>query len=209
MQLYYSKGACSLACRIIINEIGAPATYVSVDLNTKQTESGEDFKKINPKGAVPTLMTDNNEILTENAAILQYLADHFNATQLLPSVNTFERYHTLEWLNYIATELHKSFALLFYPSFCEDLKNETIIPLIQRKFSFVDKALAGKKFLVGENFSLPDGYLFVMLLWSIFFKFNLKQWPNLAAYFKQLKARPSIQLSLEQEGIGDKKPTNE
>lgn len=200
MKLYYTKGACSLAVRIIINELSLPSDYEAIDLQTKRTEEGEDYLKINPKGAVPTLKLDNGEILTENAAILQYLADRASAFQLLPPVSDFKRYRVLEWLNYVSTELHKSFGVLFNPTISQDTK-ETIIKLIKYKFSYLDKHLLNSKYLYGENFTLPDAYLFVMLNWSLYFKFNLKEWPNLNRYYLELKKRPSIAESLEQEAL--------
>ena len=112
MRLYYSKGACSLAVRIIINEIGTKCEYEAVDLKSKKTETGQDFLTINPKGAVPTLLTENNEILTEALVIQVYLADQFKNHQLLAPLGDFKRYRTMEWLNYVATELHKGVGIL-------------------------------------------------------------------------------------------------
>src|SRR5689334_13101143 len=107
MKLYYSKGACSLAVRILLHELGIKSEFEAVDLKTKRTETNADFLKINPKGAVPTLTTDKQEILTENAVILCYLADEYKAIELLPAPGNFKRYRVLEWLNYVATEIHK------------------------------------------------------------------------------------------------------
>lgn len=122
MKLYYTQAACSLAVRITINEIGLKCDYESVDLKAKKTEKGEDFLKINPKGAVPVLKTNDGEILTENAVILQYLADTNSATKLLPGTGDFKRYRILEWLNYITTELHKTIGALFNPELPQKLK---------------------------------------------------------------------------------------
>src|SRR5437870_2266196 len=113
MKLYYSKGACSLAVRILINELNISCKYEAVNLKTKETETGKNFYEINPKGAVPTLILENNNVLTENAVIHQYLADQQKAHHLLPNLNDFKRYQVLEWLNFIATELHKGFSPLF------------------------------------------------------------------------------------------------
>lgn len=200
MKLYYTKGACSLAPRIIINEIGLPCEYESVDLKSKKTETGKDYYSINPKGAVPTLMTDEGEILTENAIIQQYLAEKSHAMELLPPVGDFTRYRVLEWLNYITTELHKGLGLLFNPMFPQATKDEIIKPLIQHKIHYVNKQLS-QQYLLGEIFTLPDSYLFVMITWMFYFKFNLTDSSNLLRYFSRLKERPSIQKSLEQEEI--------
>ncbi|MBV9576639.1 MAG: glutathione S-transferase family protein, partial [Gammaproteobacteria bacterium] len=172
-----------------------------VDLASKKTQTGKDFYTINPKGAVPTLEIDNGEILTENAVILQYLADTHHAEQLLPAVKKIERYRVLEWLNYVGTELHKSFGPLFNAKFPQEAKETIITPLLKAKFGLVDKHLAQHDYLLGKTFTLPDAYLFVMILWAKHFKFDFKSWPNLSRYTTNLLARKSIQLSLEEEGL--------
>ena len=199
MKLYYAPGACSLVVRIIINEIGIESEFESVNLKTKTTESGDDYLAINPKGAVPALQLSNGNMLTENAVILQYLADSSKATQLLPQITDFNRYHVLEWLNYITTELHKGIGILFNPAISDDLKNSLFIPLIKSKLDYVNNHLQNHTYLLGDHFTLPDAYLFVMLRWTIYFKLNLKEWNNLTRYFAELNNRPSIQQSLKQE----------
>lgn len=200
MKLYYSRGACSLAVRIIINELKLPCKYEAVDLKTKQTENGTDFLTINPKGAVPTLETKDGNILTENTVILQYLADTNHATDLLPAVGDFARYRVLEWLNYITTELHKSFTPLFNHALSADIKKTIFIPIIKTKLNFVNKQLT-KHYLLGDKFTLPDAYLVVMLNWAMYFKFDLQEWPNLARFHTELKQRSSVQAALEQEQL--------
>lgn len=201
MKLYFSQGACSLVVRIIINEIGIDSEFESINLKNKITASGKDFLTINPKGAVPTLALQNGKILTENAVILQYLCDTSKAVQLLPQVSDFKRYQVLEWLNYISSELHKSMGVLFNPSISQELKNEIFIPLIKNKLNYVNLHLQGSHYLLGDNFTLPDAYLFVMLLWTKHFNLDLKEWDNLARYFNTLKQRESIQQSLKQEEL--------
>lgn len=200
MKLYYSKGACSLAVRIILNELGCQVTYEAVNLKNKQTEKGKDYLQINPKGAVPVLELDNNIILTENAVILQYLAD-FHCSHLLPHIGEFQRYRVLEVLNYITTEIHKSCGALFNNEIPQELKDKIFIPLLKKKFKFMSDQLKDKKFLMGDDFMLPDAYLFVMLLWLKNFKIDRNEWPNLARYFDEMKQRPSIQKALSEEGI--------
>lgn len=199
MKLYYTKGACSLVIRIIINELALDAEFEAVDLKTKKTETGKDFRNINPKGSVPTLQLNNGEILTENAIILQYLADKSKAKQLLPPVDDFKRYRVLEWLNYITTELHKSIGFLFNPAVTQDMKDKIILPAINNKLTYVNKHLANSKYLLGDEFTLPDAYLFVMLRWAFYFKFDFKDWEHLEKYFYLLSKRPSIETSLKQE----------
>jgi len=200
MKLYYAQGACSLVVRIIINEIGLNAEYESVNLKTKETESGKDYYTINHKGSVPAILIDSSEILTENAVILQYLADSSNATQLLPKIGSFPRYRVLEWLNYITTEVHKGFGPLFNSSVTQAMKDDIFIPLLLSKLNYVDKSLEGKPYLLGEHFTLPDAYLFVMLRWATSLKLDIATCQNLNRYFAELGRRPSIQDSLAQEG---------
>src|SRR3990167_6389729 len=128
MKLYYTKGACSLVVRIIINELNINTEFESVNLSTKKTTTGRNFLEINPKGAVPTLEINPKEILTENAVILQYLADNAKATQLLPAIGDFNRYRVLEWLNYVATDLHKGIGILFNPAVTSELRDQLFMP---------------------------------------------------------------------------------
>ncbi|OGV28471.1 MAG: glutathione transferase GstA [Legionellales bacterium RIFCSPHIGHO2_12_FULL_35_11] len=200
MKLYYTKGACSLVVRIIINELNLNADFESVNLSTKKTASGQNFLGINQKGAVPVLEINPKEILTENAVILQYLADTTKATQLLPAIGDFNRYRVLEWLNYVATDLHKGIGILFNPAVTSELREQLFIPLLKSKLTFVNNHLQDNRYLAGESFTLPDAYLFVMLLWASYFNLDLKEWGHLARYFEELKSRLSIKKALEQEG---------
>lgn len=204
MKLFYSKGACSLVVRIIINELGLKAQFEAVDLKDKKTETGQDFYAINPKGSVPLLQTDDGQFLSENAAILQYLADNTRnaaSDHLLPEVGSFQRYRVLEWLNYVTTELHKSYGVLFSQAIPEQDKKEIFIPLLISKFKFVNQHLEKSAYLCGEEYSLADAYLFVMLMWSAHFKIDLNEYSALKKYFEKLKQRKPIQQSLQDEGI--------
>lgn len=201
MKLYYTKGACSLAVRIIINELGVESQFESVDLRAKKTESGADFLAINPKGAVPALLVDGDEVLTENVVIMQYLADKKHAMNLLPPTDDFMRYRVLEWLNYTSSEMHKTIGMLYSPLLTEDMKNAVVIPMIKNKLNYLNQYMAGKKYLLGDEFTLPDAYMTVMLMWLHYFKFDMATWPNLQNYHSVLMKRPSVQKSLQQEGL--------
>jgi glutathione S-transferase len=201
MKLFYSKGACSFAVRIVINEIKLPCEYEAVDLKSKKTETGKDFLKINPKGTVPTLQIADDKVLTENAIIQQYLADTHSASDLLPSVSEFKRYRVLEWLNYVSTELHKGTSLLFNSRIPQDLKDTVFIPALQAKLSYLEGHFRDHTYLMGEHFTLPDAYLFVMLMWWKKFKFDYQNWPSVLAYFERLQERKAIIKSLTEEGI--------
>ncbi len=202
MKLYYTNGACSLVVRIIINEIGTASDFEKVDLRTKKTEKNADFLVINPKGSVPALEIDDQEILTENAVILQYLADNYKAVNLLPPLGDFRRYRVLEMLNFITTELHKSFTLLFNPLIPQEEKNSVIIPLIKKKFSYLDQKLQKTgPYLLGEKMSLPDPYLFVMLLWAHNFQISFSEFLALSRFFEDMKVKKSVKKSLDEEGL--------
>ena len=198
MQLYYSRGTCSLVVRIIINELDLPCEFIAVDLKTKKTANGADYLAINPKGAMPALQDKQHPLLTENAIILQYLADT-HQSRLLANVPEWSRYECLEMLNYITTEIHKTFALLFKPNVSDEMKNQFVTPLLESKFNFINQRLHAKDFLMGEHFTLPDAYLFVMLQWAQGFKFDLTKWPNLDRYHARLMVYPSIAKSLAEE----------
>ena len=199
MKLYYTPGACSLVVRIIINEIGLHCEYEAVDLRRKKTASGKDYLTLNPKGAVPLLQLENGTFITENAVILQYLADDSKATNLLPPVGDFNRYCVLEWLNYITTEVHKGFGALFNSSIPQETKDTIFIPMLKLKFAYINKRLQNRSYLVGDHFTLPDAYLFVMLGWARHFKMDMTEWTELNRYQAELNKRKSIQQSLIQE----------
>jgi glutathione S-transferase len=201
MKLYYASSVCSLAVRIIIHELGIACDYEAVNLKTKQTETGADFLTINPKGAVPALRLTNDEILTENAVILQYLADIHQATELLPPVGEMKRYRILEWLNFVATDLHRYCAPLFWSVFPADIKENVFTPILKKKLAIVEEQLKHHSFLLGGHLTLGDSYLFVILVWLEKLKTNMEEWPHLLRYFNQMKQRKTIQRALAEEGL--------
>lgn len=200
MKLFYSKGACSLAVRILLNELNVECQFERVDLKTKKTETSRDFLEINPKGSVPVLELEEGQFLTENSAIQQYLADRYYAFELLPEVNDFKRYRVLEWLNFMSTEIHKGFGPLFSTQVPDQDKEEIFKPALKKKFEFIENHLKNSPYLL-DQFTLPDAYLFVMLRWLPHFKMDMSIWPKLTNYFEGLKKRPSIQKALHDEGL--------
>ena len=199
MKLYYSKGTCSLAPRIIINELNLACEFESVNLGSKKTQSGTDFLSINPKGSVPALELDNGSILTENIVIQQYLADTHQAHQLLPPLGNFMRYRVLEWLSFASSDLHKSFGPLFNQDVPPDLKDSIFKPLLFKRLNYLNTHLAHTKYLTGMNFTLPDSYVFVTLTWLHYFNISLTEWPHLKHYFENIEARPSVIKALKDE----------
>ncbi|MFJ1268052.1 glutathione transferase GstA [Legionella lytica] len=201
MKFYYCKSACSLAVRIILNELDFSYQDVEVDLKAKKTKNDEDFWAINPKGAVPAIMLDNGQVLTENQVILQYLADTAKEQKVLAPIGDLKRYHTLEWLNYVATELHKSIGMFFNPALTEEMKKDIYMPMIQAKLKFVNEHLGKSTYLMGEQFTLPDAYLFVILRWAYYFKMDLSAVPHIEKFMQHLKTRPSVAKALQQEQV--------
>jgi glutathione S-transferase len=200
MKLYYAPGACSLSPHIALREAGLPFDLVKVSFPAKTTPAGEDFTAINPKGAVPALKLDDGELLTESAAIVQYLADKAPTRNLAPAAGTKERYRLVEWLNYVATELHKGFAPLWKPDTPAEYK-ETVKKNLANQFAFLDKELAGRKFLMGDTFTVADGYLFTILNWANYHKIDLAPYANVAAFIARIGARPAVQEALKAEGL--------
>jgi glutathione S-transferase len=201
MKLYYSRGACSLAVRIVLHELQLKCEYEGVDLKTHKTETGADFYQINPKGAVPVLVLDDKQILTENSVIQQYLAEKQGNTALFPPSSDFKHYRVLEWLNFISTDIHKGYGPLFNPKVPQEIKDTVFIPILKNKLKIMDSHINQNKFIMGDTFTLPDAYMFVMLLWLRNFKIELEVCPNLKRYFAELKTRKSIQDALEEEKI--------
>jgi glutathione S-transferase len=202
MKLYYSPGACSQAPHILLHEIGLNHDAARVDLRAKKLEDGSDYLGVNPKGAVPALELDSGEVLTENAVILQYLGDRASWPEVLPPLGDFRRYRVLEMVNFITTELHKRFSFLFNPDASDDMK-QLVIRDLGKKLDFIDGALGEGPFLMGDELTLPDPYLFVMTSWAEKFM-GLDRWPNLRAFRQRMLERPSVRHVLRFEGLLEK-----
>ncbi|MDT9597411.1 glutathione transferase GstA [Sphingosinicella rhizophila] len=200
VKLYFSPGACSQAPNIAFREAGLDIELVKVDLKSKRLESGEDYRVINPKGSVPALALDDHIVLTENAVVLQYIADQAPEAGLIPPYGTIRRYQLLEWLNYIATELHKGFAPLFHPQRSAEATIEAR-ELLAAKFDYVASRMEGNPFLTGESFTIADCYLFVVLRWSRIHHIDLGRWPALAAFVARVAERPAVRAALHSEGM--------
>ena len=200
MKLYFSPGACSLSPHIVLRETGAKFELEQVDNRAKKTKSGGDFWEVNPKGQVPVLLLDNGEKLTEGPVIVQYIADKNPASGLLPAAGSMERYRVQEWLNFITSELHKSFGPIFRPTTPDAYKTISRENLGKR-FDWLDKQLAGKQYLMGDKFTVADAYLFTVLRWSPRVEIDIAKWPNLKAYVDRVAARPKVQAAMKAEGL--------
>ena len=199
MKLYYAPGACSLSPHIVLEESGLPFELEKVDLQTKETASGHDFYLVNTKGSVPALELDDGQVLTEGAAIVQYLGDQVPEKELIPLPKTMERYRVMEWLNFIATELQKSFTPIFNPAYtsCREEAKKTLL----RQFDFVDRRLTGKSYVKGERFTVVDAYLFTISTWIEAAELSVDQWKALSAYRKRISERPAVCRAMMAEGL--------
>ena len=200
MKLYYSPGACSLSPHIVLREAGLAFEPVLASTKTHKLQDGTDFYGINPKGYVPLLELDNGERLSEGPVIVQYIADQVPAKKLAPPAGTMARYRLQEWLNFITSELHKGFGPLFNPAFPEDAKPMFRAKLVER-LTWVDGQLAGKAYLMGDEFSVADAYLFTVTGWSGYVGVDIAGLANLGAFMERMKARPAVQEALKAEGL--------
>ena len=200
MKLYYLPAACSLAANIALREASLKFELVKVDRQTKQAADGLDFKEVNPKGYVPALTLDSGETLTENVAVLQYIADRNPAAKLAPPAGTMERYRLVEWLAFINSEIHKSFGPLFRKDAPDDTKNYARQNITTRA-GWLNSNLGARSFLMGEQFTVADAYLFVVLSWGARAGIDLAQWPQLQGLVARVGARPNVIEALKSEGL--------
>jgi len=199
--LYFSPGACSISPHIVLRETQQSFELEKVDLRTKTTASGADYLTINPNGYVPALRLPDGNVLTEAAVMVQYIADQRPETELAPPAGTFARYRMMEWLNFIATELHKAMGPLYHVLANDDYKDQ-VKQRFAKRWAHVVTALGGRPFMFGERFTIVDGYLFYTLRsWQKLAKQELAPWPELVTYYRQLAARPTIAAAMAAEGV--------
>lgn len=205
MKLYYATGTCSLSPHIVALEAGISLDFERVDIFKKPhvTAGGRDFTKVNPNGYVPVLELDDGSLLTEGAAIVQYLADLRPEAKLAPAAGTRERYELQSWLNFVASELHKMYSpWLFHPEYGTQAQ-EVARGKIAERLAYVENHLEGGSglFLMGETFTVADAYLFTIVGWSAFAKVDLTAFPQLRAYMDRVGARPKVRAAMQAEGM--------
>jgi glutathione S-transferase len=200
MKLYYRTGSCSLASVISLFEAGLKAELVKVDRATGRTADGLDFTEVNPKGYVPALTLDDGQTLTENVAVLQYIADRNPAAKLAPPFGTLERYRLIEWLAFINSEIHKSYSPLFRKDLPEEAKAHPR-KNIDTRASWLERTWGTRSYLMGEHFTVADAYLYVVLGWSPRLGVDLVQWPKLQAFLVRVGSRPRVVEALKAEGL--------
>jgi len=204
MKLYFSPGTCSLAPHIVLRESRLPAELQRVDLRTHQTASGEDYYRINPKGSVPLLETDEGMRLTEGPIIAQYIADKTGNAELMPPAGTDARYRVMEWQNYITSELHKSYSLLFNPAFDASAKG-LIKASLRKKYEWVNSRLGDGPYLTGKTFTAADAYLFAVTRWAKGMELDLSGLNALQTFMDTVRARPAVQAAVDAEKATDSK----
>ena len=201
MKLYYAPGACSLAPHIVAREAGVPVDLVKVDIFKHRLADGSDYKAINPRGYVPLLQLDDGERVTEVAVLVQFLAEQGANPDLLPPAGSRERLRVQAWLNFVATELHKTFSpWLWHKETAESTKQAARDKLAAR-FAELDGVLAAQPYLTGERFTVADAYAFVIVNWSNFLSVDLRPYPNLGAFLERVAARPAVREALQAEGL--------
>jgi glutathione S-transferase len=199
MKLYYYPGACSLAPHIVLREGKFKFDLDKVDLGAKKTESGEDYAAVNPKGYVPALRLDDGTVLSESAVICQYLADQKPRRGLAPKPRTPERYRLMEWMNFTASEIHKSLGAFFNPKMTPEWR-EAQLDYVGRRFEYLEKALGNQQYLMGE-FSIADAYLFTVLNWTNFHKIDVSKWPNIQSFMARIGERNTVKKAMKAEGL--------
>ena len=200
MKLYYSPGACSLSPHIALHEAGLAFEAIAAPTKTHQLPDGTDFYTVNPLGYVPFLTLDDGRSLHEGPAIVQYIADLAPDKNLAPPNGTYERYKLQEWLTFIGTELHKTFSPLFVPTTHPDTK-AAALERLKGRLQWVDGELAGKQYLMGDQFTVADAYLFVVTNWGQYVGLDLAPYANLVAYRARVAARPAVIAAMKAEGL--------
>jgi len=200
MKLYYAAGACSLSPHIVALEAGIPVELVKVDTKAKRTANGEDFWQINPKGYVPALQLDNGELLTEGTAIVQYLADLNPESGLAPANGSTARYRLQETLGYINSELHKTYTPLFKPDTPYAVRDERK-DYLRKRYALLEQHLAKHDWLIGDQFTAADAYLFTVTNWAQHVGLDLSDFPAIGAFQQRVSSRPNVQSALRAEGL--------
>ncbi len=199
MKLYYSPGACSMAPHIVLREAGVAHALEPVDLKTRRYKGG-DYARVNPKGYVPALELEDGQLLTEVGTIIQYVADLKPEKGLMPQSGAFERYRAQEWINFISSEIHKSFSPLWRDTTPAETR-EAFKETLAKRFDHLSERLKSNQFLMGDRFMAPDAYLFTVLNWSPIVGVDLSKWPALMGFMERVKTRPAVREAMKDEGL--------
>jgi glutathione S-transferase len=200
MKLYYAPGACSLAPHILLRETESAFELVHVDTTRHALDDGTDFHTVNRKGLVPVLELADGTRLTEGPVIAQYIADRSGRTDLMPEAGTLARYRVMEWQNFITSDLHKTYSVLFSPALSAQAK-ATFAEALQKKYALIDAQLAQSLYLSGPDFSAADAYLFAVTRWAPFVNLDLGRLTNLTAYMETIAVQASVREAMKAEGL--------
>ena len=207
MKLYYSPGACSLASHIIMEEAGVKYESTKVDLKTHTTEKGEEYVKINPKNQVPAMIMDNGQLMTEGVAIMQFVADQQPEKNLMPKWGTPDRYHAIEWLNYVSTEIHKGLGSFFGIDRLVSNKEgnaefrQSMKAVMAKKYAYLNEHFQKNQYLMGSQFTAADAYLFTVTRWCDHLQVDLSKFTHLLSFMERVKNRPAVKKVLQAEGL--------
>ncbi len=201
MKLYYAPGACSLAATIVAHEAGLSVEMIKVDLGSHKTAAGVDFRTINPRGYVPTIQLDDGQILSEVAALLQWMADQAPQSGLLPPAGGMARVRVQEWLTFIGTELHKSFSPWLWHKETAASTRETVLANLADRFAELDGVLSTQPYLTGEGFTVADAYAFTILNWANYLHISLDAYPSVKTFLHRVGTRPKVQAAMTAEGL--------
>lgn len=207
MKLYYSAGSCSTSCHISLEESGLKYEAVQVDWDKDNDPNIRLVTRLNPLGTLPVMVLDRGEALTQNIAIHTYVADQVPDRRLLPRPGTPERALAMNWLSFVAADLHKSFSPLFAAdSFSNDPTEkgrfrDWALGNLRGYLEFLDKNLEGKDYLTGKDFTVADAYCFVVTNWTKYMEIPIDRYRNLSAYLQRVASRPAVGTVLKQEGL--------
>lgn len=198
MKLYFSPGSCGLATQIALHEARQKFDLVKVDFNTKTTVEG-DYLKVSAKGFIPVLKMDNGDLLTEGAVILQWIADQHPEAKLLPPCATRERYKVLEWLNFVASDLHKGMAVMFSPFVDQASKTSFAKGNLASRFEYIEEHLSANDYILGDRFSVADAYLYNVLRWPPRVAIDLSPYTSIQQFMARMELRPTVIAALAAE----------
>lgn len=200
MKLYYKVGACSLAPHIVLSEAGLPYELEAVDLKAKKTADGGDYFTVNPRGAVPALEVKPGTVITQNAAILQYIGDHSDVAAFKPAYGTMERARLQEALGF-CSDLHSAFGGLFAPNLTEEAKAGVIANINRRMGQFEAMLSDQNAYWLGDDFTQADAYASVIIGWGVGLKLDLSAYPKALKLRERVLARPNVQKAFKEEGL--------
>ncbi|ANH67979.1 glutathione transferase GstA [Mitsuaria sp. 7] len=200
MKLYFSPGSCALATQIALREAEQEFQLIKVDFATKTTVEG-DYFQVSAKGLIPALQLDDGDVLTESAVILQWIADQHPQFKLLPVLGSRERYQAMQWLNYVATDLHKGMAVIFSPFVDAESKARFAEGNLAGRFEYIEQHLASNDYVLGEDFSVVDAYLYNVLRWPVRVDIDMSPYTSIGQFMDRMVQRPTVRAALKAEGL--------